>query len=267
MGGADVPFATALPLDAVQLVEVTAPATLDAGYSFPAVYNGTTFSVTVPTGGVKAGQKMMIPFQPSVSEITPLVTSGDTAPHGSWKDGLCDCCTLGLCHPSLLNAYCFPQILMAQVLTRLKLDMFANEAPEAEWRMTFKRILILIVFYFIFTSIFSCPADEVEVGEDGNITVIESSCPTWQRSLSSVVTTAFFFYTLIVLVKTRGAVRARYEIPEKNCVGMEDCCCAFWCGCCTVAQLARQTADYDQKRAVCCSDTGLPPALAPAFIV
>lgn len=210
---------------------------------------------------------MMVPFQPSISEVTPLFTSGDAAPLGSWKDGLCDCCKFGLCHPSLWNACCFPQILMAQVLTRHKLNMFANEAPEAEWRMTFKRILILVVCYFICTSIFSCPGDGVDIDEEGNVIVNKADCPAWKKSLSNVASTAFFLYTLIVLMKTRAAVRARYQIPEKNCVGMEDCCCAFWCGCCTVAQLARQTTDYDQKRAVCCSDNGLPPALTQAVIV
>ena len=33
----------------------------------------------------------------------------------------------------------------------------------------------------------------------------------------------------------------------------------FWCSCCTVAQMARHTADYETYAARCCSDTGLPP--------
>jgi hypothetical protein len=155
---------------------------------------------------------------------------------------------------------------MAQVLTRLKLDMFANPAPGNEWRMTFKRILILVVCYVIFCSIFSPPPPEIEVDDEGNYIWIPSDCPVWQRALYSTGSTLVGIYTLIVLMKARAAVRARYSIPEQRCHGMEDLCCAFFCGCCTVGQIARQTADYEQRRAVCCSDTGLPH-LEPAIIV
>jgi Cys-rich protein (TIGR01571 family) len=156
---------------------------------------------------------------------------------------------------------------MAQVLTRLKLDMFANPTPSDEWRMTFKRILILVVCYFIFYTIFSPPSPGIEVDDEGKFIVIPVDCPSWQRALYSTGSTLFGIYTLIVLMKTRAAVRARYSIPEQRCHGMEDCCCAFWCGCCTVAQVARQTANYHQQRAVCCSDTGLPHSMEPAIIV
>lgn len=209
----------------------------------------------------------MVPFQPTVTEVSPLITGGITVPRGHWKDDLCACCSYGAFHPSLWNAICFPQILMAQVLTRLKLDMFASPAPEREWRMTFKRILILVVCYWLFRSVFSCPDDDVDVGDDGNVFVIEGDCPGWRRFLVNTVTTAFYLYTLIVMMRTRAAVRAKYEIPNERCGDAEDCCCAFWCSCCTVAQLARQTADYDQQRAVCCSDTGLPPPLTQATLI
>ena len=201
-------------------------------------------------------------------EDIPLVAAepiGSAAPAGRWKDGLFDCFKFGCCHPSLCCALCFRPVLMAQVLTRLKLDMFANEAPESEWRKTFKKILVLFICYSVFSVVLTCPS-ETEVDDVGNITSIKSTCSTFQQGLKSIVSFAFHFYTLIVLAKTRAAVRARYEIPVKNCGDMEDCCCAFWCGCCTVSQLARQTADYEQKRAVCCSETGLPP-LTPVIIV
>jgi hypothetical protein len=37
-----------------------------------------------------------------------------------------------------------------------------------------------------------------------------------------------------------------------------------------VAQMARHTADYDQRRALCCTSTGMPnppPELRPAMVV
>jgi hypothetical protein len=77
---------------------------------------------------------------------------------------------------------------------------------------------------------------------------------------------AFAAYTWYVLAKLRAAVRVRYRIPPRaaplvpGCV--EDACVSFWCGCCSVAQLARQTADCDNEEDVaagCCTRTGLAP--------
>jgi Cys-rich protein (TIGR01571 family) len=62
---------------------------------------------------------------------------------------------------------------------------------------------------------------------------------------------------LIVTMKLRSYIRAKYHIPEKSCVGCEDFCCAFWCLPCAICQLARHTADYHKYSAACCTDTGL----------
>jgi hypothetical protein len=138
---------------AVTMVPVHAPSNLPGNYTFDAVHDGVVFPVTVPQGGVKAGQTFMVPFVPTdesrtaaaaipvyaveavevvATEVTPLTTTtgGGRAGsavvaatvwesngtfYGRWKDGLCDCCSYGCCHPSLLNSVCFPQLLMGQV--------------------------------------------------------------------------------------------------------------------------------------------------------
>ena len=64
----------------------------------------------------------------------------------------------------------------------------------------------------------------------------------------------------------RYVIRHKYEIPAQCCTCdqdgvVDDCCCAFWCGCCATAQIARHeyaipatgTVKYD-----CCSATGEP---------
>lgn len=205
------------------------------------------------------GQRMTVPFQPTVSELTPLTSGADNSIRGAWKDGPFDCLKYGCCHPSFLNACCFPQILMAQVMTRLKMNLCAEYAPEPEWKATFIRMVVLVICYWITSSLLAPPNPQVVTHKDGSVTVIQDdSFPVWERIMYNLITTAFGLYSLIILIKLRAAVRKRYEIPERHCIGAEDCCCSFWCGCCTVAQLARQTADYDQRRAVCCSGSGLP---------
>lgn len=217
-------------------------------------------------GGVKEGQQMTVPFQPIVSELSPLTPGGDNAPLDHWKDGTFDCCKFGCCHPSFLNACCCPQLLLAQVMMRLKMNLFADPAPEDEYKVTFRRMVILVICYWIVASIFAPQSSGFEVNDDGTMTAIPADSPIWQRLIYHTLTTLFSLYFLVILIKVRAAVRRRYAIPEQRCHGMEDCCCAFFCSCCTVAQVARQTADYDERRAVCCSENGLP-AMAPAIIV
>ena len=45
----------------------------------------------------------------------------DNAPVGHWRNDLFGCCKFGPCHPIFVLACCLPQILLAQVMTRMKL--------------------------------------------------------------------------------------------------------------------------------------------------
>ena len=81
---------------------------------------------------------------------------------------------------------------------------------------------------------------------------------------------AFYCLWVISFVAAIGylryVIRHKYEIPAQCCTCdnegiVDDCCCAFWCGCCATAQIARHeyaipatgTVKYD-----CCSATGEP---------
>lgn len=196
----------------------------------------------------------------TTSELTPLAAI-DTAPRGRWKDGLCDCFKFGPCHPALLNAFFCPQILMGQILTRMRMNWLGSSAPECDWQMTFRRICIIVVLYYLLTMILQPDSTEVFTAEDGTVSVIKHEGPLWETILYNVLSGSFGLYTIIVMIRLRAAVRAKYEIPTKKCGKMEDCCCTVFCGCCTVAQMARQTANYEEIRAVCCTDTGLPPSM------
>ena len=216
---------------------------------------------------------MTVPFVPVAvaTEMTPLTSSSggayeSTLALGHWKDDLFDCCKFGVFHPSFMWACCVPQILMAQVLTRLKMNLWAEPAPENEYKVTFRRMLILVRLYWIISGILAPPGPEFEAQEDGTMKVTRTDSSLWQRCVHNLIISMFSLYSLILLIKLRIAVRRRGAIPEKYCAGMEDCCCAFWCGCCTVAQIARQTADFDERRALCCSPTGLP-VMTPVIIV
>jgi Cys-rich protein (TIGR01571 family) len=237
-----------------------------------------------PSGGVVEGEIIHVPYQPNENvrnfegtSLLPTVLIGpsEPAPHpyGRWKDGLCDCCIYGCCNISCCNALCFPRILMAQILTRLKMDIFANPAGGDAWQKTFRRMWILVIAFFVARAVLSCSNPQFE-NVDGNVNVVEPDCPAWQRSLNFILSMSFGLYTIIVLTKMRKAVRSRYKIPTERqccvccCGPLEDFCCSFWCSCCTIAQLARQTADYDRNRAACCTKDGMRhPNTVPAVVV
>lgn len=240
---------------------------------------------------------MHVPYQPTFNntnygttqnvESTPLlllptvlISPSEPAPHpyGYWNTGLCDCCIYGCCHISSICALCFPRILMAQILTRLKLDICANHNGDA-YKNTFRNMWIIAISYAIFNTFLSCKEPEFEVNDAQELNVTEPDCPRWQRSLNWIISTMFGLYTLFILTKLRQAVRQRYKIPTERyccvccCGPIEDFCCAVWCSCCTIAQLARQTADYQRDRPACCSKDGLrrtstiSNATIPALVV
>jgi Cys-rich protein (TIGR01571 family) len=76
-------------------------------------------------------------------------------------------------------------------------------------------------------------------------------------AINNVVNISFTAYTIIAMMRARKHIRHKYRIPETYCHGCEDFCCAFWCGCCTVSQMARHTADYSTQTAEWCSKDGL----------
>jgi Cys-rich protein (TIGR01571 family) len=68
---------------------------------------------------------------------------------------------------------------------------------------------------------------------------------------------SLFIFMLVVHTKTRNRIRRAYSIGN-NTFWLGDCCCAFWCGTCSICQMARHTANYhNTHRARCCTPTGL----------
>ena len=74
------------------------------------------------------------------------------------------------------------------------------------------------------------------------------------------VNIAYLLFVVYVTSATRGSLREKYYIRESRFHDLEDCCCATFCLPCSVCQMARHTADYDEYEGVCCNDTGLPDA-------
>mmetsp|Transcript_18076 Transcript_18076/g.28353 ORF Transcript_18076/g.28353 Transcript_18076/m.28353 type:complete len:341 (-) Transcript_18076:578-1600(-) len=231
-------------------VQVIAPATLNAGYTFDASYEGNTFTVTVPEGGVVKGQRFIVPYIPPAvaAEGTPIITGAPLLPlyspnmrgtgeyripTGAWRDSLCDCFKFGPCHPSLLTACCCRPILVAQLLTRMKMTWLGQRTHvrtstsanlsdsrtevDQRWKSTFRNILLVLVLCIVLlTVVFPAPPMEDPTDPDAydNLSVEEQRNLTINKLLSAL----FAFYFFYLLVQLRATLRHVYSIPEQSCL-------------------------------------------------
>ena len=190
------------------------------------------------------GQTFMAPL-PEVARGQRKTIS---APTGKWKDGLCDCFSVGICHPSIWCAFFCSKIAMAQIMTRMQLTWLGEPGPKVSTQNTFKVVLILFIAYTIYSTAL----------EIATLETTPATTPVYIIVLKTVGSILFGIWSLYSLCRTRQNVRAQYSIPEQHCQGCEDLCCAFWCTCCTLSQMARHTGEYETYPGVCFSSTGHP---------
>jgi Cys-rich protein (TIGR01571 family) len=165
--------------------------------------------------------------------VVPFNPNANTDSVGLWKDNLFACTRYGLAHPSFLSAYFCPLILLGQIMTRLKMDWRGNETSTVEWNKTFRTMLLIAIFCKI-------------------IIIIDIS----GSDLASAVIFCYVIYVWYLLVKVRKHIRDRDRIPADHGV-FGDACKSYFCTCCSVSQLARQTANYDVANASFFTQDGL----------
>ena len=221
-----------------ETVRVVAPATLAEGFSFEATVDGSTFVVVVPEGGVKEGQEFEVPYpgsEEALSDVEQEVMRDEELgiPHGKWRTSLCSCCDVVTQATFWMGFLCTP-VLLAQIMTRLKLTWRGREGTPEEAAMSFNRVVItfIITLYFF------------------NIPIIG-----W------LVPFGFAGYMIYAGIYMRNFMRNLYEIPA-GALGAfgeyaDDCCCMFWCCCCSAIQMARHTHDDKEWPGTCCTTNGL----------
>lgn len=214
-----------------RFVDVVAPSNLAGGFEFFVnTGHNTSCKVRVPLGGARQGHR----FRARVVSET-LLGGPHSIPYGHWRDGLCNCCSFGPCHPMLCcNAWC-AMCGMGQVLTRLKMNCVGGPADptQAAPCSSFKILFGISMLYFL-----------IQV----SLISLRSPIASFAVTLLGAVKE---LYAVAVTMRIRAHVREKYGIPEQHCVGCEDCCCSFWCMRCVMCQISRHTADYRKYRAGC----------------
>mmetsp|Transcript_6272 Transcript_6272/g.12547 ORF Transcript_6272/g.12547 Transcript_6272/m.12547 type:complete len:307 (+) Transcript_6272:91-1011(+) len=260
-----IPVSQAVPVaqpQAPKTVDVIAPTNMAAGYQFNVDSGGNMMRVAVPAGGVVAGQRFAAIILQDIGTAGGTQTNPHSIPNGRWRDELCDCCKFGCCHPMCCLACWFTSCALGQVMTRMKLSVCGDPLDGRKQCMpTFRILFIITAVYQIINWILTIVVDEAEDDDERyydveNDTSNKESDPAIEAvgAVNAAISLSFGLFILIITIRSRGYIRRKFNIPG-NC--FEDCCCSFWCSCCTVCQMARHTADYDQYSANCCSDNGL----------
>ena len=95
-----------------ETVDVIAPTNMAEGYQFIVdAAGGRRLRVQVPAGGVVAGQRFgaIVLHHDDNNNVAAAAQDPHMIPRGRWRDGLCDCCRFGCCHPQCcLTCWCGP---------------------------------------------------------------------------------------------------------------------------------------------------------------
>mmetsp|Transcript_12015 Transcript_12015/g.28496 ORF Transcript_12015/g.28496 Transcript_12015/m.28496 type:complete len:389 (+) Transcript_12015:117-1283(+) len=155
-------------------------------------------------------------------------------PIGGWRTRLFSCCDVLTQSTFWMGIFCTP-VLIAQLITRLKLTWDGREGPPEQTSLSFNRIILSLVFMM---GVFSIPA-------------IGGVC--------------LFVYCLFIVVyvgsHVRSYMRQKYKIPSTlptRCGDrVDDVCMMVFCGCCSSIQMARHTHDDKEYPGHGCTTTGL----------
>lgn len=274
---------TSVPTVAGQtMMQVTAPATLPEGYELPVQLGSQQFKVKVPLGGIEEGQVFTVPVPTET-----LKAAGDASnraassiPVGAWRDGECDCCNYGACHPHIWTSLLCPLLAAGQVINRLQFTWYGKAAQTAaESARAFLIIFYITVAHWILFAIleisvmilmpdpYDAYAYDVDTAEyDSPFSdstsqyhpLPDSFQPTGLLAVIINVYTilkwVYIAIIFVVLLSLRISVRNKFGIGGNF---LKDCCCTYWFPCLVAGQMLRHTTDYDVYPSQLCSTTGL----------
>ena len=187
---------------------------------------------------------------PTSGFVLPIFTDGigynPATPTQGWKKTLCECCAdggAGLC----CAACCCGFITGPQLY-----EKFLGKPGSCKMWAVVAGVLY-ITYSFMSQMVLNTPIE----------------APRYLM-FSNIQTLSYLGYALVttfLLMTVRKHVRVKDNIPADCCGEAEDCCCSFWCPCCTMTQLFAQGEIRCQDGYQLCSPEGIPTARGPAVAV
>jgi Cys-rich protein (TIGR01571 family) len=155
-------------------------------------------------------------------------------PIGGWRTRLYGCCDVLTQSTFWMGFFCAP-VLMAQIITRMKLTWNGREGPPEETSLSFNRIVLSLVFTM---GVF------------------------WVPVMGSICMIAYYLAVIVYIGShVRAYMRLRYKIPSTlptRCGDrVDDVCMMLFCGCCSTIQMARHTHDDKEYPGFACTTNGL----------
>lgn len=211
-----------------------------------------------PEGGVKQEQmfEVPIPAEELHCEDMDQYLLYELGPIGAWKDHwFKDFFRYGLFHSSSCCAIWCTPLSMGQTMVRARLNWFGDpHYGYGGMNHAFKIVAALYGFYVILSVALEIIDPTPPAGQEQ-----EYNYSPGIAVFKTAIDIAFSMYSILALMKTREAIRNKYNIPADEKLGVcEDFMCAAFCSCCTVAQLSRQVNKYEEYPGVYCSESGVP---------
>ena len=148
-----------------------------------------------------------------------------------------------------------------QVITRLQLTWCGTPANTvADVAMAFQMLVMIIIGVFCCRIFLFLIVAYLDPNTDPERTefIEPSGMYFFFAALDDLVTCTYFVTVVVVIRNIRNHMRRRYAIPNGDCCPeCEDLCCSMLCPCLVVSQMMRHTGNYEEQRAVCCSNMGL----------
>jgi hypothetical protein len=177
--------------------------TFDSGYIFWATWGDASFPVKVPPGGVKLGQTLRV----------PLMDSHLVERKGTWKDGIFSCFRFGFFHPHVWIAWLCPQILLGQILTRMKMTWLVKPAAtKSSMESLMGKFFIVLVLFGLYDAFLAPPMFDVTIGEKGDLILHHNMQQRWHQVFYILTSLPMTVYGVMVVVKLRAAIRSKYYV-------------------------------------------------------
>ncbi|GLE00832.1 hypothetical protein PINS_up009629 [Pythium insidiosum] len=137
--------------------------------------------------------------------------------------------------------HCVPNVLVALLLPCVSVAQISHRMGGSYTAMLVFSGVLYIACNLAWSQSFE--ERELVIYSDGfRREVIEERMPwTARRSLCTALSTIMGFIWVMMILTLRNGVRDRFQIPG-SCCG--DFCCAIWCGCCALTQMATHVKSY-----------------------
>jgi Cys-rich protein (TIGR01571 family) len=142
-------------------------------------------------------------------------------------------------------------VLLGQITTRVDFDFIGRPKDSVGGSLSNRSMMLIVVCFWLLMNVGLFAGYDAKWSQDLELSIADLIALL-------LVNGAMFGFIVFVTQSARSSIREKFMIRENCCYDLEDLCCATFCLPCTISQMARHTANYNDYEAVCCSKSGLP---------